>query len=198
MPNWTYNTVEITGSVEDIQNFIDLVKVTDAEGKDYYDFTQCNPVPDELRNIHQGNMNIDGVQCDAWYEDDDGTKRPMMDMIKDNLLEKYNVHTPLDWQYLYWGTKWGDCETWLMSDTITKDGRECVFHFNSAWGEPFRLLNDIAVKFNFEIRNEWMVEMDEGEGISEYPWTPEDTERIYANYEKSLFDVKNMIAEKIQ
>ena len=79
MPNWTYNTVEITGSVEDIQNFLDLVSVTDDKGVDWYDFTQCNPIPDDLRNIHQGGATIDGVRYDAWYEDEDG-KRPMMDL----------------------------------------------------------------------------------------------------------------------
>lgn len=192
MPNWTYNTVEMKGSVEDIQNFIDLVKVTDNEGKDYYDFTQCNPIPDELHDVHEGSNTIDGVRCDAWYDDDDGL-RPMMDMIKDELKEKYGTYKPIDWQYNNWGTKWGDCETGLMSDTITKNGRECSFYFESAWGEPFRLLNDIAFKFNLEITNDWCIEMDQGEGQSSYPWTPEDTERIYNEHEESLNQMRETI-----
>ena len=194
MPNWTYNTVEITGSIEDIQNFIDLVKVTDGKGKDWYDFTQCNPIPDDLRNIHQGGATIDGVRCDAWYEDEDG-KRPMMDMVKDRLKKEYGTYQPIDWQYLNWGTKWGDCETTLISDTITKNNREVVFQFDSAWGEPFRLLNDIAIKFNLTIVNSWDIELGNGDGVSEYPWTPEDTERIYNEYEKSMQEMHEKVRE---
>ena len=194
MPNWTYNTVEITGSVENIQNFLDLVKVTDDKGVSWYDFTQCNPIPDDLRNIHQGGATIDGVRYDAWYEDEDG-KRPMMDMVKDRLIKDYGTYQPIDWQYLNWGTKWGDCDTTLISDTITKDNREVVFQFDSAWGEPFRLLNDIAIKFNLTIVNSWDIELGNGDGISEYPWTPEDTERIYNEYEKSMQEMHEKVRE---
>ena len=194
MPNWTYNTVEITGSVENVQNFLDLVKVTDDKGVSWYDFTQCNPIPDDLRNIHQGGATIDGVRYDAWYEDEDG-KRPMMDMVKDKLVKDYGTYQPIDWQYLNWGTKWGDCDTTLISDTITKDSREVVFQFDSAWGEPFRLLNDIAIKFNLTIVNSWDIELGNGDGVSEYPWTPEDTERIYNEYEKSMQEMHEKVRE---
>jgi len=194
MPNWTYNTVEITGSVENVQNFLDLVKVTDDKGVSWYDFTQCNPIPDDLRNIHQGGATIDGVRYDAWYEDEDG-KRPMMDMVKDRLVKDYGTYQPIDWQYLNWGTKWGDCDTTLISDTITKDSREVVFQFDSAWGEPFRLLNDIAIKFNLTIVNSWDIELGNGDGVSEYPWTPEDTERIYNEYEKSMQEMHEKVRE---
>ena len=194
MPNWTCNITEITGSVEDIQDFLDLIKVTDDKGVDYYDFTQCNPIPDDLRNIHQGGATIDGVRYDAWYEDEDG-KRPMMDMVKDRLVKDYGTYQPIDWQYLNWGTKWGDCETTLISDTITKDSREVVFQFDSAWGEPFRLLNDIAIKFNLTIVNSWDIELGNGDGVSEYPWTPEDTERIYNEYEKSMQEMHDKVRE---
>ena len=194
MPNWTYNTVEITGSVENVQNFLDLVKVTDDKGVSWYDFTQCNPIPDDLRNIHQGGATIDGVRYDAWYEDEDG-KRPMMDMVKDRLVKDYGTYQPIDWQYLNWGTKWGECDTTLISDTITKDSREVVFQFDSAWGEPFRLLNDIAIKFNLTIVNSWDIELGNGDGVSEYPWTPEDTERIYNEYEKSMQEMHEKVRE---
>ena len=194
MPNWTYNTVEITGSVENVQDFLDLVKVTDDKGVSWYDFTQCNPIPDDLRNIHQGGATIDGVRYDAWYEDEDG-KRPMMDMVKDRLVKDYGTYQPIDWQYLNWGTKWGDCDTTLISDTITKDSREVVFQFDSAWGEPFRLLNDIAIKFNLTIVNSWDIELGNGDGVSEYPWTPEDTERIYNEYEKSMQEMHDKVRE---
>lgn len=196
MPNWTYNSVEITGSVQDVQEFLDTVKVTDDEGKDYFDFTQANPIPEELQAIHSGAITIDDVRVDTWYEDEDG-KRPVMDMIKKELTEKFGTYQPIDWQYNNWGTKWGDCQTELVDDTINKSGRELHFRFESAWGEPFRLLNDIAIKFNLEITNVWDIEMGQGNGESKYPWTPEDTERIYAEFEHDMNTMREMTRTKL-
>jgi len=195
MPNWTYNSVEITGSVQDVQEFLDTVKVTDDEGTDYFDFTQVNPIPEELQAIHTGAITIDDVRVDAWYEDENG-RRPVMDMIKEELTEKYGTYQPIDWQYNNWGTKWGDCQTELVDDTINKSGRELHFRFESAWGEPFRLLNDIAIKFNLEITNVWDIEMGQGNGESKYPWTPEDTERIYAEFEHDMNTMREMTRSK--
>ena len=124
MPNWTYNSVEITGSVQDVQEFLDTVKATDSEGNNYFDFTQVNPIPSELQDVHTGAITIDEVRVDAWYEDDDDTRRPLLDMTKDELTEKYGTYQPIDWQYNNWGTKWGDCETKLIDDVINKDGRD--------------------------------------------------------------------------
>ena len=196
MPNWTYNSVEVTGSVQDVQEFLDTVKVTDDEGTDYFDFTQVNPIPEELQAIHTGSITIDDVRVDAWYEDEDG-RRPVMDMIKEDLTEKFGTYQPIDWQYNNWGTKWGDCQTELVDDTINKSGRELHFRFESAWGEPFRLLNDIAIKFNLEITNVWDIEMGQGNGESKYPWTPEDTERIYAEFEHDMNKMREMTRTKL-
>ena len=196
MPNWTYNSVEVTGSVQDVQEFLDTVKATDSEGNDYFDFTQVNPIPSELQDVHTGAITIDEVRVDAWYEDDDNTRRPLLDITKDELTEKYGTYQPIDWQYNNWGTKWGDCETKLIDDVINKDGRELHFTFDSAWGEPFRLLNDIAIKFNVEVKNTWDIEMGQGQGVSEYPWTPEDTERIYSEFERDMNQMREDIRTK--
>ena len=186
MPNWTYNSCEISGSDDNIAEFLATIKQYDKEQEeDWYDFTKCNPMPTEFNNLHQGSRTIDDVRYDAWYEDADGV-RPMMDMVKDKLMKEYGTYQPIDWQYNNWGTKWGDCQTELVSDTTDESGRELHFRFESAWGEPFRLLNDIAIKFNLTIKNTWDIELGNGDGVSEYPWTPEDTERIYNEHETAL------------
>lgn len=186
MPNWTYNSCEISGSDDNIAEFLATIKQYDKEQEeDWYDFTRCNPMPKEFNNLHQGSRTIDDVRYDAWYEDEDGV-RPMMDMVKDNLMKEYGTYQPIDWQYNNWGTKWGDCQTTLIDDEIVDDIRTLHFTFESAWGEPFRLLNDIAIKFNLTIENTWDIELGNGDGISEYPWTPEDTERIYNEHETGL------------
>lgn len=186
MPNWTYNSCEIRGSDDNISEFLATIKQYNKEQEeDWYDFTACNPMPKEFNNLHQGSRTIDDVRYDAWYEDEDGV-RPMMDMVKDKLMKKYGTYQPIDWQYNNWGTKWGDCRTELIDDEIVNDERTLHFRFESAWGEPFRLLNDIAIKFNLTIINIWDIELGNGDGISEYPWTPEDTERIYAEFERDM------------
>ena len=35
--------------------------------------------------------------------------------------------------------------------------------------------------------------MDQGEGTSSYPWTPEDTERIYNEHEEALNQMRETI-----
>lgn len=192
MPNWTYNNTQIKGNKVDVANFLNIITNKDDKGETYYDFTECNPMPVELTNLHQGSRNIDGVTVDAWYEDGDDV-RPMMDMVKDRLLKEYKTYKPIDWQYNNWGTKWGDCQTELLSDETVDDIRTLEFYFESAWGEPFRLLNDIAIKFNLEIENKWDIELGNGDGISNYPWTPEDTERVYQQFEDDMNNMRESI-----
>lgn len=194
MPNWTYNNTQIKGNKVDVANFLNTIIGKDDKGEYYYDFTKCSPMPVELENLHQGSRNIDGVTVDAWYEDGDDV-RPMMDMVKDRLIKEHKTYKPIDWQYNNWGTKWGDCATELLSDETVDDTRTLEFYFESAWGEPFRLLNDIAIKFNLDIENKWDIELGNGDGISTYPWTPEDTEQIYTQHEYELESMRNAVRD---
>lgn len=168
MPNICRNNALITGNLADVSKFMDTITKYD-EQEIIYDFTQCNPIPKELDNVHQGSITIDGVRCDAWYEDEDGTTRPMLDMTKAELIEKYGTYEPIDWQYDYWGTKWGDMSTQLVSDTTTDGKRTVHFWFESAWGQPYMLLHDIATQYNLTITNTFVVEFEEEETATTYP-----------------------------
>lgn len=169
MPNWCRNNVSIQGNADDVAKFMDTVtKWNEEEGMLYYDFTAVNPLPTEMEDLHQGGRNIDDVYVDAWYEDADGV-RPLLDITKQELIDKYGVYAPIDWQYDYWGTKWGDLNTELQSDNTTKDIRKVRFWFESAWGQPYMLLNDIATKFNLTIRNDYEVEGDYEEQTTTFP-----------------------------
>lgn len=169
MPNWCRNNVSIQGKSEDVAKFMDTItKWNEDEGVQYYDFTAINPLPIEMEELHQGSREIDGVRCDAWYEDIDGV-RPLLDITKQELIDKYGVYAPIDWQYDYWGTKWGDLNTQLQSDTTTGEYRKVRFWFESAWGQPYMLLNDICTKFNLTIRNDYDVEGDYESQTDTYP-----------------------------
>lgn len=167
MPNWTYNSCEITGNVDDVKAFMDTITEYNKENV-IYNFTNCMPIPDEYNNMHEGAMTIDEVREDVWYSDEDGV-RPVLDMVKDRLKKEYGTYKPIEWQYRHWGTKWGDCDTEIISDVITKNKRELHFRFESAWSEPFFLLNHIANMFNLTIVNTWDIELD-SDGTTNYPW----------------------------
>jgi hypothetical protein len=77
-------------------------------------------------------------------------------MTLDDLNAKYNCNNSIDWQYLNWGTKWGDLETRIIS----KDDNSIVLTFESAWGEPFLLLQHIAETYKVEIVNKFLDEFE--------------------------------------
>ena len=198
MPNWTDNTIEISGDLKDVQAFMDTItdKVTiDGEPEVIYNLTNCFPIPKEMVNIHEGSRTIDDVRVDTWYDDADGL-RPMLDITKNELIAKYGVYKPIDWQYRFWGTKWGDCDTELLADTTSGNTREITMTFQSAWGEPFMLLNDIANKHNLTIVNTIRHEFEDDTFTSEYPWTPEETLSTYRDHRKVL-DINKEMLDKV-
>ena len=190
MPNWTNNNIVITGEGDDLEKF--MLKITDIEptdGQPAYHLTNCMPRPKIFKNVHQGARTFDDVRVDVWFEDEDGA-RPMLDLTKEELIEKYGTYQPVDWEYKNWGTKWGDCQTELLFQGENK----IVMTFDSAWGEPFRLLNEIARKYNLKITNSALHEFEEEPEQSIYPLSDKETKEIYDEHDKmfSLLQKKVM------
>ena len=152
MPNWCRNELTITGCKDCIQELV--IDITNED--DTYSLTNTMPTPKEFENMHSGSITIDDIKYSNWYEDDDGTKRPVLDMTNDELREKYKCTNSIDWQYLNWGTKWGDLETTL----IINDDDSLSITFDSAWGEPFMLLQHIAEMYKVEIVNKYLDEFE--------------------------------------
>jgi len=152
VPNWVTNNLVITGDKNSLDELYDDISVDE----DVYYLANTMPTPRELTGIHSGSITIDDVRYSNWYEDDDGTRRPVLDMKLDELKEKYKCTNSIDWQYLNWGTKWGDRETQIY----TKDDKSIVLTFQSAWGEPFLLLQHIAETYKVEIVNKFLDEYE--------------------------------------
>jgi len=152
MPNWVTNNAVITGDKNSLNELYDDITIN--EGVFYLANTM--PTPSELTDIHSGSITIDDVRYRNWYEDDDGTRRPVLDMKLDELKEKYKCTNSIDWQYLNWGTKWGDRDT----EIISKDDKSIVLTFQTAWGEPFLLLQHIAETYKVEIVNKFLDEFE--------------------------------------
>jgi hypothetical protein len=184
MPNWTYNYTTISGDSTDIQKLIDDT-ASDID-RNKLELTKVYPIPDAFDDLHQGHRTIDGESCNLWREKDD-VATPVPEMEKIELLEKYGTYKSIDWQYNNWGTKWGDCQTQVLDN----DGNKLLIKFESAWGEPFLLLNEIANKYNVKILNQWQIELDEGDGVTEYPIPNGD--EVKKQHIKELQDMRNSI-----
>lgn len=197
MPNWTNNVIEITGNIDDVNKLMNDITTND-DNEITYELTKTKPIPDELQKIREGRRTIDDISYDVWYEDDDGTVRPMMDITKQELIDKYGTYKSLDWQYRNWGTKWGDCDTQVLEDTTKDNKREVKLAFDSAWGEPFMLLNDIARDYKLNIINTHLTEFEYDSEQTNYPWTDDKTTDVYDDFRDALSSTKKMIDDMVR
>ena len=197
MPNWTQNTVTLTGNEVDVKAFMKTITndiTMDEDEVTVYELTECLPMPKVFETIRQGARTFDDVRVDAWFEDDEG-ERPMLDITKQELTDKHGTYEPIDWQYRNWGTKWGDCDTRIIDETYDNDRGKVILSFDSAWGEPFLLLNHIARKYDLTMTNVWDIELGNGNGTTEYPWDDKETQEAIDKTNEMHDQLKGVIAD---
>ena len=189
MPNWTDNHLKIQGNEEDIARLLDDTKLRE----EIY-LTLAKPMPAVFKDIHEGFCTIDGEKVDVWrggtMSDELGPRGEDAVAVKDDekseMLKLYGTYKRSDWQYINWGTKWGDSET----KVVYEDDGYIEIKFNSPWSEPYVLLDYIAREYNLSIKNRAIDEFDfEGENIvkTEFPLdcthaelVKETSEQVYA------------------
>ncbi len=194
MPNICYNTTTMHGRVEDIENLLqDIVDIEDDNV--LYNLTLAFPIPEAIEKISSGAVTIDGERHSEWTYDDDGNYVALTDEYKKELINKYGVLNAIDWQYANWGTKWGDMDTKLNVDNTHGQTRTIVFNFESAWGQPWALLNDIAKKYHLSIKNEWQVEFEYDLETTIYPIDDMVIEQEKSTFRKSLINLKHLLKE---
>ena len=196
MPNICYNTTTMHGRVEDIENLLqDIVDIEDDNV--LYNLTLAFPIPEAIEKISSGAITIDGERHSEWTYDDEGNYVALTDEYKKELINKYGVLNAIDWQYANWGTKWGDMDTTLSVDETHGKTRTVIFNFNSAWGQPWALLNDIANKYRLSIKNEWQVEFEYDMETSEYPMDINVANKEKALGLKMLQSIKDIVGGKL-
>ena len=115
MPNWCYNTVEIVGPKENIDQFEKFL--TDRSGEDWFDYFL--PTPVELNGVTSPNR--DAVSAE-------------------NLRLKYGATDWYDWNIANWGTKWN-----TTANGIERTGEMTIrFSCETAWAPPTRLYERIS------------------------------------------------------
>ena len=186
MPNWCDNVVTIEGSPKSIKKLHDVIQNKD----DTLSLTNCYPVPDVFKDIHSGARKIDGVQVSVWRGEGSNAVA-----IGDNefsqMLKLYGVNNSLDWQYRNWGTKWGDIETRIVEQSATS----LVVAFDTAWGEPFLLLDKICQDYKVNMTNSYWIEgwqeFDEREE-SKYPFGEAERKSIYKQNVQMMDNIRNV------
>jgi hypothetical protein len=115
MPNWNNTSLVVEGDPAEVQRFIEGIKDSKII-ESYY------PCPDEL-NILSGHMAEDNPEYAQWVA-----------KTEENIV-KYGVPNWYEWQYQYWGTKWGDVRTEIDEPFTQENGKaQCLIQFETAWG----------------------------------------------------------------
>lgn len=134
MPNWCTNDLYIRGDDDKIAEFIQRVTLSEEQAekrKQKYDILHnLYPTPEELRNTTSGFFNDPKAQEEHKAKEDAN-------------LQKYGFKDWYDWNNANWGTKWGDCDTYISE----QDSGRVTFRFDSAWLPPIDGIAHIASLF---------------------------------------------------
>lgn len=124
MPNWTYNTLQVSGNKEILADFISKT-IKPANEEDYdsrgkFTFTELHPIPIDLQSNYSPMPKLEG---ETQEEYDNRMKRN---------LKLYGATDWYDWSVQNWGTKWNACYTEL--EQIEED--YMYIKFQTAWSPP--------------------------------------------------------------
>ena len=120
MPNHCENTLNITGTPEDLRAFREFAR---SPENGHLDINKFVPMPQEFRDTDSSNPNSQSSQI---------------------LMEKYGAPNWHAWACNNWGTKWGAYETSM--DEVTHE--EVSYQFFTAWA-PFSedCMTQVAARF---------------------------------------------------
>ena len=150
MPNWVYTSFEIRGPKEDMRKFMT------GMGLDFESVDQkCEilktyfPTPPELMDRVAGffsptnlyDLKTAVLRGESSQEDYDREEENLR--RDEECIAKYGYKNWYDWQYDKWGTKWGDCNTYLLSQI----DNQLVFQLESAWSPIEVGLTEVSIKF---------------------------------------------------
>lgn len=168
MPNWTNNTVIITGEKPVLKKLKDFLQSEDS----IFDFNKIVPMPETL-DLESGGIMSNAMQLakaknapkSAAYKKAKANLRlpytmyqvpkgyPEVLTTEEDVItigqlyldnqEKYGAATWFDWHCNNWGTKWNACSPELESENDT----ELVYGFDTAWSQPDAVLLALSTQY---------------------------------------------------
>ena len=158
MPNHVTNKLVITGSDEQINDFVSKVNIKTEDGEDGFDFNGVFPMPAELKDITAPSTILPDDKYNELIANGE-TTRAISQTHADNLMKKYGATDWYDWCVANWGTKWGayDVTEWNVFEN------EATVSFNTAWSPPTEfLINASKLYPDLQFKNTYC---DEGGGF---------------------------------
>lgn len=182
MPNWVYTHLEITGSEEELRDFIDKARqpytthhtggfeVGEAKAKVYNPDLVRESVWEEPLSFWNFKKPTD---LEAYFSN----KKNNPDNWEDMSIEEKVAHDMkfegdgwYSWNCREWGTKWDACESELQSHSDPTKG-SITYSFSTAWSPPeeaFKLMIEQHPNLHFSISCEeeqgWGVEYESFNG----------------------------------
>jgi hypothetical protein len=166
MPNWVENSLEIkSNDVSVIKNITEKIKSSSNADNNYLRIASTlYPIPEELSLVFGTGDNLRyaidkdtgkkiHISIDEFFDgqkEESESSYTMVDITeeeKQRLVELYGACDWYKWNVLNYGTKWGDCETTLLIETVDK----IVFVFNSPWNHSALLGQRISSDFKVNV-----------------------------------------------
>lgn len=156
MPNWCSNTLTLVGDKTERDRFVAAVTEPDREaGMDTYSILKnLVPMPEALEGTTSPTpaspephpnwkvMLDNGEMTPEWYAE---LCQSAIDSYNRGQAAREATGFPnwYEWQYATWGTKWGDCETYLNNH----DDNETEFRYETPWGPADNGILNISKAF---------------------------------------------------
>lgn len=173
MPNWSYNTLTISGNESDMMEFYKSALKKNSDGVEYFSFSNLFPMPQKIKNTIAPSSSALGRK---WMDVSKSEVREnKIDQILENgeemelipvenntpekcqaLKDEFGVDNWYDWNIMSYGTKW-DVE--VDENEFSKS--ECQFDctFDTAWSPPANFLVKLQDRFpKLDIELTWDVE----------------------------------------
>jgi hypothetical protein len=137
MPNWTSNTIRVTGDPSRIRAFRDEM----ASESQSFDFNRLIPMPGLLKRTGCGSRIIDGKKLSSWRILSEGIEGEIPEEVRpftpeeESALREIGHFNWYDWACANWGTKWNAaCVSVTATTLIDPDAIEITF--DTAWSPP--------------------------------------------------------------
>jgi hypothetical protein len=162
MPNWVYNTVEVTGENQRLDKF--MVKAGmpyDTKGTEFEDGEFI--MKDVVRDSAMSFWNF--IKPEASVLEEYHGQAPRYHSLEDSM--KHGSDHWYDWNSRNWGTKWD-----AVDASVQESEGALTYEFRTAWGQPEEVFEVMVMEFPeliFHIRSVeeqgWGVEYEGASGV---------------------------------